>query len=83
VSGPGRDNTSLILGALEDAAAFRRQARDWCDDCGKQPEGQECAEHASDGATARAYDELAERLEARVRERQATLPATADRDAGS
>jgi hypothetical protein len=59
----------LILSALDDAADFRRLPSDWCDDCGKQPEGQECAEHDSDGAIARDYDELAERLRARERER--------------
>jgi hypothetical protein len=63
VTGLSAGDLSLIIGALEDAAAYRRQAGDWCDDCRKEPEGQECAGHDSDGATARAYDELAERLQ--------------------
>jgi hypothetical protein len=69
VSGLSGDALALILSALDDAAAYRRDVGDWCDDCSEQPEGQECADHDSDGATARAYDELAERLEAQVRER--------------
>lgn len=64
----------LVLSALDDAADFRRLPSDWCDDRGKQPEGQECAEHNSDGAIARDYDELAERLRAKELERSTVAP---------
>jgi hypothetical protein len=75
MSGFSEDARAVMLSALDDAAAYRREVGDWCDDCSKQPEGQECVQHDSDEATARAYDELAGRLETQV-------PAAAGINAG-
>ena len=79
MSGLSGEALALVLSALDDAAAYRREVGDWCDGCSKQPEGQECADNDSDGATARAYDELAERLETQLRER-VTVAAGSQRE---
>ena len=74
----------VIISALGDAAAYRRDGHDWCDDCGKEPVGDECADHDSDEATARAYDELEERLETQLRELALTAAGDQqEREAGS